>query len=48
MGNKDIEFVVERRYYLERFFMQIADIEYLRTSEEMKVFVRPEINAVNA
>ena len=45
MGNKDIEFVVERRYYLERFFMQLADIEYLRTSDEVKIFIRPEISA---
>lgn len=48
MGNKDIEFVVERRYYLERFFMQIADIEHLRTSEEMKVFIRPELTVANS
>lgn len=48
MGNKDIEFVVERRYYLERFFMQVADIEHLRTSEEMKVFIRPELTVTSS
>lgn len=48
MGNKDIDFVVERRYFLERFFMQISDIEYLKTSEEMKLFIRPEINVITS
>ena len=48
MGNKDIDFVVERRYFLERFFMQISDIEYLKTSEEMKLFIRPEICVVTS
>ena len=43
MGNKDIEFVVQRRYFLERFFIQLSQIEYLTNSEEMKIFARPEI-----
>ena len=47
MGNKDIEFVVERRYFLERFFMQISEIEYLKSSEEMRIFIRPELNGLN-
>jgi hypothetical protein len=29
VGNKDIEFVIERRYFLKRFFMQLSEIDYL-------------------
>jgi hypothetical protein len=43
IGNKDIEFIVERRYFLERFFIQISSIDYLKNSLEMKIFIRPEI-----
>lgn len=43
VGNKDIEFVIERRYFLERFFMQLSEIPYLIDTFEMKIFARPEI-----
>jgi hypothetical protein len=43
VGNKDIEFVIERMYFLERFFMKLSTIDYLRNSEELKIFARPEI-----
>jgi hypothetical protein len=47
IGNKDIEFIVERRYFLERFFIQISSIDYLKNSLEMKIFIRPEILGEN-
>lgn len=43
VGNKDIEFVIERRYFLERFFLQLSTIDYLRGVTEMQIFARPEI-----
>lgn len=43
VGNKDIEFVIERRYFLERFFMQLSERQYLVNTAEMKIFARPEI-----
>ena len=46
VGNKDIDFVIERRYYLERFFMQLSELEYLRQTQELKMFSRPEIHGV--
>lgn len=48
VGNKDIEFVIERRYFLERFFMQLSEIDYLQNTEEMKIFARPEIVGGNS
>ena len=47
VGNKDIEFVIERMYFLERFTMKISQIEYLRNCEEMKIFARPEMLGVD-
>jgi sorting nexin-1/2 len=43
VGNKDIDFVIERRYFLERFFLQLSTINYLRKVKEMEIFARPEI-----
>jgi hypothetical protein len=28
VGNKDIKFIIERRYYLERFFKQLSKVPY--------------------
>jgi hypothetical protein len=47
VGNKDIEFVIERMYFLERFFMKLSEVEYLKNSEEMRIFARPEITNSN-
>lgn len=47
VGNKDIEFVVERRYFLERFFMHLSNMEYLHQTFEMKLFTRPEIHGTS-
>ena len=43
VGNKDIEFVIERMYFLERFFMKISTMPFLRNCEELKIFARPDI-----
>lgn len=48
VGNKDIEFVIERRYFLERFFMKLSEMEYLQNTEELKIFARPEIVGGNS
>ena len=34
VGNKDVNFIIERRYFLERFILQISQIEYLVDSNE--------------
>jgi hypothetical protein len=34
--------VLERRYFLERFFMQLSETPYLKESIELKIFARPE------
>lgn len=47
VGNKDIEFVIERMYFLERFFMMLSDVDYLKNCEEMRIFARPEITNSN-
>lgn len=44
MGNKDIEFVIERMYFLERFMLNISEIDYLKKCDEMKIFIRHELS----
>ena len=34
VGNKDFKFILERRYYLERFFLKLSSAEYLINSKE--------------
>lgn len=41
IGNKDVRFVNERRYYLERFLIKLAKYDFLLNSEEFLVFSRP-------
>jgi hypothetical protein len=41
IGNKDMKFIIERRYYLERFLRKIAKQEFLLNSEEFALFSRP-------
>jgi sorting nexin-1/2 len=40
MGNKDDNFVEERRALLERFMKEIAKFDYLTNSKEFSVFAR--------
>ncbi len=41
IGNKDMKFIIERRYYLERFLRKIAKYDFLLNSDEFTMFSRP-------
>jgi len=41
IGNKDVVFIQERRYYLERFLRKIACFEFIVESPEFLLFSRP-------
>lgn len=41
IGNKDIKFINERRFYLERFLKKMASFPFLINSQEMMAFSRP-------
>jgi sorting nexin-1/2 len=41
IGNKEVKFIYERKFYLERFLRKCARYDYLVNSEEFKVFARP-------
>ncbi len=43
VGNKDVFFIVERRYFLERFLKQMSQFSILLNSEEFRIFARPEL-----
>jgi len=43
VGNKDVIFIVERRYFLERFLKQMSQFSILLNSEEFRIFARPEL-----
>jgi sorting nexin-1/2 len=43
VGNKDVRFIVERRYFLERFLKQMSQYSILVNSEEFRIFARPEL-----
>ena len=43
VGNKDFKFILERRYYLERFFLKLSSRPFLINSREGKVFTRPKL-----
>ena len=34
VGNKDVQFIIERKYYLERFILQLSRFEHLIESAE--------------
>jgi len=42
MGNKDIIFLQERRFYLERFIRKLAQYDFIINSEEFQLFCRPQ------
>ena len=42
MGNKDIIFLQERRFYLERFMRKICVYDFILNSEEFLLFSRPQ------
>jgi sorting nexin-1/2 len=41
IGNKDMRFILERRYYLERFLRKLSKFDFLINSEEFVLFSRP-------
>ena len=41
IGNKDIKFINERRFYLERFLKKISSYGFLMNAAEFKIFTRP-------
>lgn len=41
VGNKDVRFIIERRYFLERFVLQLSIIPALVESNEFQTFMRP-------
>ena len=41
VGNKDVHFIIERRYFLERFILQLSLIKPLIESSEFQTFMRP-------
>ena len=42
MGNKDIVFLQERRFYLERYLRKLSTYEFIIEGEEFQVFARPQ------
>jgi hypothetical protein len=43
VGNKDVNFIIERRYFLERFLKQISQYSILINSQEFRIFTRPDL-----
>jgi len=41
IGNKDVKFINERRFYLERFLKKMSPFDFLLNSTEFKMFTRP-------
>lgn len=41
IGNKDVKFINERRFYLERFLKKMSPFEFMLESSEFKIFTRP-------
>ncbi len=41
IGNKDLKFINERRFYLERFLKKVSVFEFLLNSQEFLIFSRP-------
>jgi hypothetical protein len=41
IGNKDVQFINERRFYLERFLKKVSAFKYIINSQEFSIFARP-------
>ena len=41
VGNRDVKFIVQRRYFLERYYMQMSRFAYLTHTQEWQTFCRP-------
>ena len=42
MGNKDMVFLQERRFYLERFLRKLSRYDFIINSQEFQIFARPQ------
>ena len=42
MGNKDLVFLQERRFYLERFLRKLSRYDFIINSQEFQIFARPQ------
>ena len=42
VGNKDLIFLQERRFYLERFLRKLAQYDFIINSQEFQIFARPQ------
>lgn len=42
IGNKELKFLNERRFYLERFLKKMAPFDFILNSDEFKHFSRPQ------
>lgn len=42
IGNKDIVFLQERRFYLERFVRKLSAFDFIINGEEFQLFCRPQ------
>jgi hypothetical protein len=42
IGNKDIKFINERRFYLERFLKKMSSYDFILNSQEFYCFSRPK------
>ena len=42
IGNKDMVYIQERRFYLERFLKGLARYDFLVSSPEFQMFARPQ------
>ena len=40
-SNKDIKFINERRFYLERFLKKLSQYDFILNSQEFTIFSRP-------
>lgn len=42
IGNTDMIFIQQRRFYLERFFRQLSKFDFILSSNEFRAFARPQ------
>ena len=43
LGNKDVRFIIERRYFIEKFYLQLSKIEPIVNGNEFQCFIRPPV-----
>jgi len=43
-----VKFIIERRYFLERFLKQMSQYSILVNSDEFRIFARPELTGGNS